>query len=73
LVDLQTRYGAEKLPNVLALQLDNCSDNKAKAVLGWCGMLRRRGVFKEIRVSFLIRGHTHEVRCVVQLALRAAH
>ena len=63
---LQQQYGADKLPRCLALQLDNCSDNKCLAVLGWCAWLLELGVFDEITVNFLQRGHTHEVRLRVK-------
>ena len=42
------------LPPTLYLQLDNASDNKSKALLAFCDALVQQGVFKKIKVSFLI-------------------
>ena len=52
----------KKFPPVLYLQLDNTwKDNKNRYVFGYAGMLVRTGVFKNVVVSFLPKGHTHEV------------
>ena len=48
-------------PDVLFLQLDNVSsENKNTTLLTMMGMLVQTGVFKEIHVSYLPVGHTHE-------------
>ena len=52
--------GQTYLPPTLYLQLDNASDNKCRAMLALCDALVTQGVFKKIKVSFLIVGHTHE-------------
>ena len=49
------------LPPVLYLQLDNTSRQcKNKYVMAWLAYLVHIGVFKEVYVSFLPKGHTHE-------------
>jgi hypothetical protein len=43
------------------LQLDNtCKQNKARFLMAFLGDLVSRGIFREIYVSFLPVGHTHE-------------
>ena len=49
-----------RLPPIFYLQLDNASDNKSKAVLAFCDALVQMGVFKKIKIGFLMVGHTHE-------------
>jgi hypothetical protein len=51
---------AEKRADKLYLQLDGASNNKCKAVLAYCCWLVNQKVFKQIKISFLIVGHTHE-------------
>ncbi|KXJ26083.1 hypothetical protein AC249_AIPGENE6470 [Exaiptasia diaphana] len=49
------------LPPVLYLQLDNCySDCKNIYIMGFCALLVKVGVFKKVRLSYLMVGHTHE-------------
>jgi hypothetical protein len=49
------------LPPVLRIQADNCGrENKNIYVLGLYATLVALGFFKEIQLSFLIVGHTHE-------------
>ncbi len=49
------------LPPVLYLQLDNtCRENKNKFVFSVLSYLVAMGVFKKIKVNFLVVGHTHE-------------
>lgn len=49
------------LPPVLYLQLDNTSrENKNKYVLAYLNMLVETGVFKKIKLGFLLVGHTHD-------------
>lgn len=51
----------EKLPPVLYLQLDNtASDNKNHWVLEFCSMLVQQRVFKEVKLGFMMVGHTHD-------------
>ena len=45
----------------LVLQLDNCSDNKSKITLAFCSTLVYLGVFEKVTVTFLLRGHTHNI------------
>ena len=42
--------------------LDPCSsrENKNRYVFGYCGLLVKCGLFKEVNVHFLPVGHTHE-------------
>ena len=59
LLDTYRREG--RLPDVLYLQLDNTTKQcKNKYVMAWCGLLVTWGVFREVLVSFLPVGHTHE-------------
>jgi hypothetical protein len=51
----------DTLPPILFLQLDNTGkDNKNKHMVSFLAFLVARGVFIEIQVSFLPKGHTHE-------------
>ena len=52
--------GHTGLPPTLYLQLDNASDNKNTNVMAFCDYLVTTGVFRKIKVSFLLVGHTHE-------------
>ena len=41
--------------------MDNCArENKNRYVFGYLGLLVQRKVFKEVILSFLPVGHTHE-------------
>ena len=49
------------LPRVLYLQLDNTTRQcKNKFVMAWLALLVTCGVFDEVYLSFLPKGHTHE-------------
>ncbi|KAK3098746.1 hypothetical protein FSP39_022657 [Pinctada imbricata] len=49
------------LPEILYVQADNCArENKNKFVLAFCELLVRLSVFREVHLSFLQVGHTHE-------------
>ena len=51
----------DSLPEVLYLQMDNCArENKNKYVFAFCALLVELGIFRKIKVSFLMVGHTHE-------------
>ena len=54
---LDEKYG--RLPERIYIQLDNCSDNKARTVLAFLFDLRRRGILDKATVCMLIVGHTH--------------
>lgn len=46
---------------MLYLQLDNCyRDCKNIHILGFCALLLKAGVFKKVRLSYLMVGHTRE-------------
>ena len=48
------------LPKLLYIQLDNCwRENKNKFLFAFLAELVWRGVFDEVQISFLIKGHTH--------------
>jgi hypothetical protein len=50
------------LPPALDIHLDNSTrENKNNAVFDWAAWLVERGAFKEIRISFLPVGHTHNL------------
>ena len=54
-------YAKEGLPEVLYLQLDNTTRQcKSRFIMGFMGYLVHIGLFKEVVVSFLEVGHTHE-------------
>ena len=61
LKDLEsTKYKHMKFPDTFYLQMDNCwRENKNRYVLGYLCWLAKRGIFKEIYLSFLPVGHTH--------------
>ena len=49
------------LPPVLYVQLDNIArENKNSIVFGYLSMLVDKGIFKKIKVNFLLVGHTHD-------------
>jgi hypothetical protein len=39
---------------------DNASDNKSETMMMFCQWLVENGVFKKIKICYLIVGHTHE-------------
>ena len=52
---------AKVLPPTLHVQLDNCAkDNKCRYVFCFWSLLVAKGIFKEVFVSFLMVGHTHD-------------
>jgi hypothetical protein len=54
------RSGGHPLPEVLYLQLDNVSSNKSHFLIAYCALLVKRGVFRKVKINYLIVGHTHE-------------
>ena len=43
------------------MELDNTSrENKNSMVFGYLSMLVKKGIFKNIKVNFLLVGHTHD-------------
>ena len=52
----------QKLPKRLALQGDNCGENKNKFMFAYLSLLVELSIFDQIRFSFLIVGHTH---CII--------
>ena len=48
------------MPDVLFIQLDNVGTNKNHHLIAYCSWLVKTGVFKKIKIGFLIAGHTHE-------------
>ncbi|XP_062566153.1 uncharacterized protein LOC134228510, partial [Saccostrea cucullata] len=63
---LKELYGASLqmgnfLPPTLYIQADNCfRENKNRYTLGFCELLIWKNIFKEVHLSFLFVGHTHE-------------
>ena len=47
-------------PEVFYLQLDNVGTNKNHHLIAYASYLVLTGVFKKIKIGFLIAGHTHE-------------
>ena len=65
LLDIESKK--KQLPPVLFLQADNCwRENKNRFVMGYLSWLIKRGIFREIYLSFLPVGHTHEVKILIQ-------
>ncbi len=53
--------GPEPLSKNFLLQMDNCvKDNKNRYLLAFLSLLMVRGVFEEVKLGFLVVGHTHE-------------
>ena len=51
----------QKLPPTIYIQLDNCGrENKNKYFLAMMMILVKKGIMKEVLMSFLMVGHTHE-------------
>ena len=51
----------QSLPPVLYIQLDNTArENKNSTVFGYLSMLVNQGIFKKVKVNFLLVGHTHD-------------
>ena len=49
------------MPPVLYVQLDNTvRENKNSIVFGYLSMLVKQGVFRKVKVNFLLVGHTHD-------------
>ena len=49
------------LPPILYIQLDNTArENKNSTVFGYLSMLVEQGVFRKVKVNFLLVGHTHD-------------
>ncbi|KAI8522104.1 hypothetical protein Bbelb_018580 [Branchiostoma belcheri] len=50
-----------QLPPILFIQADNCyRENKNKFMLAFLDLLVHKRIFREIQLSFLMVGHTHE-------------
>lgn len=43
-----------------AIQVDNAADNKNRWVIGFFAWMVEKGYVKEVTVSFMMVGHTHE-------------
>ena len=51
----------QRFPPVLYIQLDNTArENKNSTVFGYLSMLVNQGIFRKIKVNFLLVGHTHD-------------
>ncbi|XP_053384146.1 uncharacterized protein LOC128550076 [Mercenaria mercenaria] len=51
----------DSLPDTLYLQMDNCArENKNRYILGFLCLLVEKDIFKKVKLSFLMVGHTHE-------------
>ncbi|CAN0116697.1 unnamed protein product, partial [Heterosigma akashiwo] len=48
------------LPPGLYLQLDSARDNKSKLLFAFLSYLVQTGMFRKVKVSYLLVGHTHE-------------
>ncbi|KAL3701108.1 hypothetical protein R1sor_019130 [Riccia sorocarpa] len=49
------------LPEVLYLQLDNTTrENKNGVLLGYLNLLVQQGIFRKVKIGFLLVGHTHD-------------
>jgi hypothetical protein len=78
LIDLRRTYDEEiakpdstfkTFPHTLYLQVDGGSENKNRYLKAYCDRLVAFGLFKKVKVAYLMVGHTHEdidqVLCVV--------
>jgi len=52
--------GPKPLPKNFLLQINNCVDNKNRYLLAFLLLLMVREVFEEVKLGFLMVGHTHE-------------
>ncbi|XP_053393596.1 uncharacterized protein LOC128555383 [Mercenaria mercenaria] len=51
----------DNIPDTLYIQLDNCpGQKKNRYVLGFLAKLVEENIFKKVKLSFLMVGHTHE-------------
>jgi len=58
---LSNKRRTSKIPPILFIQADNCTrENKNTFFFSYCESLVAWGVFREVHVSFLPKGHTHE-------------
>jgi hypothetical protein len=58
---LEKIVGAKPLLRNLLLQMDNCvKDNKNWHFLAFRSLLTAKDVFEEMKLRFLIVGHTHD-------------
>ena len=58
------------LPEMVFIQLDNCGrENKNKYFLGMMAYLIAKSYAKEIQMSFLMVGHTHEGKIQYQVLI----
>lgn len=59
-VQAHRRSGGHPMPEVLYIQLDNVSSNKSIFIIAYCALLVKQGVFRKVKLNYLIVGHTHE-------------
>jgi hypothetical protein len=53
--------GAKLLSKILLLQMDNCvKNNNNQHLLMFLSLLKMKDVFEEVKLGFLVVGHTHE-------------
>jgi hypothetical protein len=53
--------GPKPLPIIFLLQMDNCvKDNKNRYLLTFMSLLMVKEMFEEVKLGFLVVGHTHE-------------
>jgi len=57
---LVSLYSDKPMPKTVYIQADSASDNRCWTMIAFLGMLIFHGYTKEIFISFLIVGHTHE-------------
>jgi hypothetical protein len=58
---LEKTISTKPLPRNLLFQVDNCmKDNKNRHLLTFFSLLIVRDVFEEVKLGFLVVGHTHE-------------
>ena len=69
LIDLRRTYDEEiakpdatlkTFPHTLYLQVDGGSENKNRYLKAYCDRLVAFGLFKKVKVGYLMVGHTHE-------------
>ena len=57
---MKAEYAEQGMLPRLHIQFDNAGDNKSRWVLGFCAWLIKRGWVKEVHLSMMMVGHTHE-------------
>ena len=70
-VKQQRNSVGKELPRTLLLQADNAaSELKNKTFFAFCAAMVENGVFEQVVLSFLLKGHTHEVFSLISRSFK---